>query len=560
MTEYDSGSSSDSTSSSSSDGWSSSDSSSGYGGIDVSPIVSSFVEGVLDPDTTRRGGPSRPDSPSSMLFNPAIQALFETSGGPAQDERSLVRRIVEAERWFVPIGPDGALEQVPLADDGARRAFDRPDTAGPESGRTARNAPAPKAGAPRSKLAGSTPTTVVQVFADDPGRPARQLSGRELVRVLPADTDGVLLLRGSEPAIGLRQDELPLLVQLADSLDLEELLASPGPGQVEALQRARWYVPAANQKLASSPPGWGHPTMTLYTHPDRAEAKQHPMVELDGRALYTQLGTRGDYVALCVNPMRSVGLDGRLTIGLRLAPSFARGLARGVDLRAGAEPLPARTLAEALLWLDLEGFPWKDREIVPASRPDGSPDDGTTLIQVRTDETSNWRLVGTSSESTAPRPTLSPVFALARAEQLPASLPAPVPPAYRNLGARYPNEDLPTLTPEAFDLGEGDTQILCAGLLAQKLYEHDHWAPGCWFVSKRERLRAAKLAGWAHELLKLIPPGRDRLPRSAVHSIEGATFFHSRPELRNRDWIEQQRDRHAATATRWASFWPFYKR
>jgi len=401
---------------------------------------------------------------------------------------------------------------------------------------------------------------VVQVFADDPGRPARQLDGRALVRALPSGTDGVLFLRGTEPAIGLRQDELSLLVQLADSLDLEELLAKPGPGQVEALQRARWYVPAANEKLAPSPPGWGYPSITLYTHPDRAEAKVYPMVELDGRALYAPLANRGDYVELSVNPMEPVGLGGQLTMGLSLAPNFARGLARGVDLRAGAAPLPARTLAEALLWLDLEGFPWKDREIVPVPRPDGSVDDGTTLIQVRTNDTSDWRLVGKNYQSPAPRPSVSPVFALARADQLPGSLPAPVPPAYLSLSARYLNEDRPILTPEAFDLGEGQTRILCAGLLAQKLSEHDHWAPGGWFVSKRERLRAAKLAGWAYELLKLIPSGRDRLPRSAVHSIEGATFFHSRPEFRDRNWIEKQRQRHAEAAIRRANFWPFYQR
>ena len=193
-------------------------------------------------------------------------------------------------------------------------------------------------------------------------------------------------------------------------------------------------------------------------------------------------------------------------------------------------------------------------------RPDGAAEDGTTLIQVRTNDTSDWRLVGESYETPAPRPTVSPVFALARSDQLRAVLPAPVPPAYGNLASKYLHQHFPILTPEAFDLGEGQTQILCAGLLAQKLYDQDHWAPSGWFVSTRERLRAAQLAGWAYELLKLIPPGRDRLPRSAIRSIDGDTFLHSRPEFRDRAWIEQQRRRHTAFAGRRANFWPFVRR
>ena len=390
----------------------------------------------------------------------------------------------------------------------------------------------------------------MQVFVDDPGRPALELSGRALVRALPAETAGVLFLRGSEPAVGLDREELPQLVQLADSLDLEELLANPGPGQVAALQRARWYMPSDNQKLNPTPPGWGDPTVYVYTHPDRGEAKHAPMIELDGLTLYRQLVARGDCVKISVNPMRPVGLGDQLPIGLSLAPSFARGLARGVDLRPGAEPLPARTLAEALIWLDLAGFPWKDREIVAVSPSDGSTVSGSTLIQVRTTDTSDWRLVGTSSESKSPRPTLSPIFALARADQLPLTLPAPVPPAYGNLSSRYLHEHFPILTPEAFDLGEDQTRILCAGLLAEKLYEQVHWAPRGWLVSKRERLRAAQLAGWAHELLKLIPPGRDRLPRSAILSIDGGSFLRGKSWVGERAWIEKQRERHTRSATR----------
>ncbi len=517
------------------------------GGIDLSPIVQNLLDDVLEPRRSSPIGPLLPpegERERRAQFEKTLkEILFSTE--PIPDTTSLVRRVVETEHWFLPTTPDGGFERLAGSDTRAQRALTRPLVPGEPERRPGRG--------------GRPPGALVLAMSVDPGRPARQRTGRELARAIPADAAGAIFVfdtGGADDAVALRREELPLLTQLTDSLDLEQLLVEPGPGQVKALQAARWYVPAANEELAPSPPGWGYPTITLYTHPDRAGAEDHPLVELDGLTLCTRLANRGDYVKLSVNPMRPVGLGGRASIGLSLAPTFARGIARGVDLRAGAEPLPARTLAEVLLWLDLEGFPWNDREIVAVPRPD----DGTTLIQVRTNDTSDWRLVGEGHETPAPRPTVSPVFAVARPETLPATLPAPVPPAFLMFRGEFLNRDVSALTPEAVDLGEGQTKILCAGLLARKLYDQDHWAPSGWFVSKQERLRAAQLAGWAHELLKLIPPDRDRLPRSSIRSVKGAIVLHSRPELRERAWIEKQRQRHATAATRRANFWPFYRR
>ena len=129
-----------------------------------------------------------------------------------------------------------------------------------------------------------------------------------------------------------------------------------------------------------------------------------------------------------------------------LGPSFARGIARGVDLRRGAEPLPARTLAEALLWLDLQEFPWEDREIVLAPPSYASPASGEVLIQVRSKKASTWRVYETAyADPERPGPTVSPVFALARPESLPATLPAPVPPAYLMFRGTYLNRDVSAL-------------------------------------------------------------------------------------------------------------------
>jgi hypothetical protein len=394
---------------------------------------------------------------------------------------------------------------------------------------------------------------VVTALATEPDGPAHQLSGRELARAIPTDADGLLCVLSAETSFGLRREELALLTQLADSLDLEQMLIEPAPGQLHALRAARWYGPASNPKLRPSEPGWGPPKVSIFTHPDRAWAELGPLVEIDGQTLYSRLANRGDFIGIDVNPGHPVGLGDQQAQALVLGPNVARDLARGVDRRPGAAPLPARTLAEAILWLDLDEFPWENREIVPVDGQDAPT--GTTLIRVRAKGPSTWRIYQTSYRQEQRRgPVVSPVFALARPDHLPASLPAPVPPAFLTTYGRHLNPDTSALSAASIDLGEGQTQILCAGRLAKRLYEQDRWSPGGWFVSKRDRLMAARLAGWASELLKLIPPGADRLPRSSSLSVEGVELLDSRPHFRSREWIEQQHQRHTRSATRWLNF------
>jgi hypothetical protein len=72
----------------------------------------------------------------------------------------------------------------------------------------------------------------------------------------------------------------------------------PAPADLVELYLAR----AVNEKLAPSPPGWGFPTITLYTHPDRAEAEKHPMVGLDGLTLCSRPPALPGSDARCVRP------------------------------------------------------------------------------------------------------------------------------------------------------------------------------------------------------------------------------------------------------------------
>lgn len=439
-------------------------------------------------------------SSGGALLNPAIQALFLAGEGqPAVDRRSLVRRIVEGPRWYVPTASDGAfeLEIVRSADHLLRNAFTLP---------LGHGRPTRTWSLPRDK-----PARLLRVWSDDPGRPTVAMFGYELARRRPPNLDGLLVMHDAQQGLGLWRQELRLLPQLADALDLEAILLNPAPGQLEALRAARWYVPEGKRKF--KPDTWGFEQIVrVCTHPDAGYEDDHPMQELSGADLCAQLASRDGFDGIAVG----MGLkDDFQQEDIRFGPGFLRGVVAGVDPRIGAAPLPARTRAEIDLWMEITGFPWKDREVVPVDEPAGA-------VQARSSMASKWRPYETSvGASNRPAPTLGPVFTISQPDARPG------------------------------DLGEGKTKILCAGLLAEYLYNKSWGRPSKWFVSKAERIQAAKLAGVALELEKLLAPGKERIPRSAVLTVAGASFLRRRPEYSARSWITETLARHHATATHW---------
>ena len=497
------------------DSWSGSDSasdagSSGSSGTDESAsggsawgeaageVAGRLLGDLLEPGPTSTRSPAE-DSAGGALLNPAIRALFLAGDGkPVQDRRSLARQIIERQRWYVPTTSDGSIElnTVRLPDDQLRDAFTVP-----LQGRQARTWARPRDRSAR----------LLCIWPDDPARPALAMFGYELARRLPANLDGLLLMSGTQPSVGLWRDELKLLTQVADALDLEEILLHPAPGQLAALQSARWYVPEGKRKFKTVT--WGFDQLIrVCTHPDAGYEDDHPMQELSGRDLFAQLAAHGGFDGIAIG-MGTV--DNYQQEDIRYGPAVPRGIKAGVDPRIGTAPLPARTRAEIELWMEITGFPWKDREIVPVDDPPGA-------VQARSSMASNWRPYETSlSAPTRPAPTLGPVFTISQPDARPG------------------------------DLGEGQTRVLCAGLLVKYLYEKSSWHPSRWFVSRAERVRAAKLASIALELEKLLVDGRERLPRSAVLTVEGASFLRRRPEYDSRRWIAEMLERHHRTATHW---------
>jgi hypothetical protein len=124
---------------------------------------------------------------------------------------------------------------------------------------------------------------------------------------------------------------------------------------------------------------------------------------------------------------------------------------RGEDYRPRARPLPARTKNEVELWLKLREFPTRDRKLLDAPLESG------TLLLAYVPPGSEWQQQETlPGQFTNPDRTWSPVFVLGD-----------------------PNLDTP-------GFGEGVTEILCAGLLADELNADSYggedaatyWSPG----------------------------------------------------------------------------------
>ena len=58
-------------------------------------------------------------------------------------------------------------------------------------------------------------------------------------------------------------------------------------------------------------------------------------------------------------------------------------------------------------------------------------------------------------------------------------------------------------------------------------------------LDERDKAMSRRRLVLATELGKLLPPGLDRIPRSAILTVEGATFLSRHPHGGSRAWIEE---------------------
>jgi hypothetical protein len=457
-----------------------------------------------DEETTARiyGLPSAAERAAARAqFEATLKEIF-TASLPSTAGAELLRSVVESDLWFVPVRDDGSFDTLEVKAGRYRPAIE----------------PEPDPSIKKRRKKEGKGGLLLPVYAQEPDRPSTRLDGRSLARTLPEEAAGLLLHLPDSSPRELGREFFAELQRLADACDLEDLLVSPGPEQVEKLKQATWWVAMEGGVPVLDDTADDARVANAFTHPDRVGYSPHEIVPMKGEELFRRVVENDDVDGIVVNRGSRIGRGEDALSGLLLSPGFAHRLLAGEDIRPGAQPLPARSRQEVELWLDLRCFPWEGRELLEAPYPEES------LIRATTTDprASQWRMQETLGE---PEPSAgrvwSPVFVVPAA------------------GLAEPG------------FGPGATSILCAGLLAKELnagalYGKDaerFWRPGRWllfgrFLDAWNRERSRRRLALAAELAKLLPPGADQIPRSAILTVEGAALLREHPHGGSRAWIE----------------------
>ncbi len=407
------------------------------------------------------------------------------------------RMIVENEEWYVPVGESNQLKLESVGSGVYSHAL------------------TPEGKHSKKKKHDGQGGRLLPIYTQEPKCPHVTLDGCALIRALPRDCDGLLIRIAEKAPREFGKEFFEQLRILADSCELEKILVSPGPNQVEALKQAKWLVEMSNGSTPETESSDRHGSLIVVsTHPERANYFTSNYKEMSGEKLFSLVRKDPEVTGILVNATSHVGVGEKTVRGLVLSATFAEGILNGVDIRPGARALPARNTDEINLWLDLNGFPIAERKLVTAEV------DGQTFVRAVSTKEHTYRLhESTCTSSYRSTPACSPPFEL--------------------------------LT-DANSSEQNNTQnILCAGLLASNLNAaassskdpYKYWRVGRWLVfgrlldeidikMSRNRLRLAT------ELAKLLPPGADKLPKSAILTAEGAAVLLRSPHCATREWIE----------------------
>lgn len=335
-------------------------------------------------------------------------------------------------------------------------------------------------------------TLVIAESAADEGR---ELDGRFLVREVAPRFGGIVFDPDEPWGAVFRPEQLATVQRWATIVDLEQAIATPGPGQVETLLDGPYRAVVAPQ---TSEPAVhrvdGLDVVTLLTAPDAVatfeitERFRGLATITVGRELWEGLACRSDYDGIRLNPLRPLSRV--------WPPHMPASLVRGIDPRPGAAPLPARTIAEIHLWLDQHG-----------ARPDKR----------------------THTLRSAARGLVAVYEAWWDYEP-----------------RRVPFEPVEP-TPDPLDLGAGASRILCAGGLLEMARDALAGLPDDPSrADTAQRRRAGRAARLLLELEKLVEG--DRVPFTALRTPEGAHLWHREPGAFTADAVRASRQRAEALA------------
>lgn len=345
------------------------------------------------------------------------------------------------------------------------------------------------------------------------------VDGPHLVRSIPEGIEKLLVydeVQGKASARMIEAEHFAELLSLADSVELEDLLANPESDQLDRLLEGTYLVEASEEgeKLEIAPRS-RHPDDRIayvYTHKDKVSYR--PVLPMKGRKLFELVSTSPEVDGMIFNSTSQVGRNDHSINRLLLSPGFAKNALEGVDIRSGAGKLRARSREEIELWLDLNDFPHRDREWLEAV------EGKTTIIKIQAASDYSWSIQevdGKQVSSKTEEKSLSPAFYI------------------------------DATTSEA----DSASNILCPGLLARKLGLRSgdidlrrRKKPGQFLlffrlVAEKERQHYRKRLVMAEELAAFLPKSGDRIPRTTCLTVKGARTLSRSPYAATRAWIEK---------------------
>jgi hypothetical protein len=269
----------------------------------------------------------------------AATAVQEFIEGAIQSP-ALLRRLVGFPAWRVPVAID---------EDGVRpRLFT--DAAGEAWLRAYTGANAQDESGFQGEFLELSGSALVRMLSNRSDRDAPQLAGFDI------DPD-------TATALHYQRAQFPLLQRWADTLDVETTLAGQSVDGGFTLLRAYdgWRVVGREVgerfQMFMAPDGRGRKLAAVFTAIDaadafvsahRLDAESVRVVARTGTAVFTDLDALelDGIVFNCVGPTRPIAV----------AHAFAAAVLDGVALSPPPTPLPARTTAEAHLYMDVRGL------------------------------------------------------------------------------------------------------------------------------------------------------------------------------------------------------------
>ncbi len=344
--------------------------------------------------------------------------------------------------------------------------------------------------------------------------------GRRLVRALPTDVSGMLLqLEEDDQLRELTGDYCASLLTLVDAIELEDTLIEGGFSDVASIKSGKFLAATYKNNL------WLTDCVaTIATHEDRIyiDNKEVSLKPYSGETILKMVLEHPDFCGVVINSSCEISRkgEGDDVRGLLLSLNCISRALKEDRCLVRVPKYVVRSREEFDLWLDQVQFP-KPREVIEEKDVNGK----TFVHAVCRQNSAEWSIYE-SVRCKVANMVATPKFELTH-----------------NSGT-------------SDEVGQGQSPVLCPGLLVRSLYyqlppdrdrQENRWAPGKSLVVARllseEDIAKSKLrVRLANEILKLIPQGADTVPRESMLSVEGARFL-SRAELGSlRDWVQSALD------------------